>query len=141
MRITHAQSEKISIPLPVHEEMHLQSSGDIRYAIMGLQLLSNGKKSLSMKQTLSVRNDRDVKLNTFHALGKLLYAKRHLDGTLQFDPDNIMQGSDLEVSGSLRFIESHCIEFFTDICDLSNAYESFSDASMLLGTYYSGMVK
>ena len=127
------------------EELHLQSNGDIRHAIMNLQLQSAGLKSLASKASSgSNNNDRDIKLSTFHALGKLLYAKRKEiedddndfggkpRSMLAFDPEAILERSDLGVGGSLSFLEYHSMDFFTDITDISNAFELFSDAATLL---------
>jgi cell cycle checkpoint protein len=118
------------------EELHLQSGGDMRHAIMNLQLLSTGLKKLPKATNTRTNNERDVKLSTFHALGKLLYAKRTQteDGmsVLAFDPETILERSDLGVGGSLRFLEYHSADFFSDISDLSDAFGHFSDAAVLL---------
>jgi cell cycle checkpoint protein len=119
------------------EELHLQSGGDVRHAIMTLQLQSTGLTSLPMTADRTTRqNDRDKKLSTFHALGKILYAKRTTDDDgkqrLAFDPEEILERSDLGVGGSLRFLEYHSAEFFTDVEDLDDAYSLFSDAATLL---------
>ena len=123
---------KISTTL--FEELHLQSGGDIRHAIMNLQLQSTGLSSLRGRSRLG--NNRDVKLSTFHALGKLLYAKRveKDDGrsVLDFDPEEILERSDLGTRSSLRFLEHHSVDFFTDITELSNAFELYSDAATIL---------
>eukprot|EP00526_Cylindrotheca_closterium_P014570 CAMPEP_0113629980 /NCGR_PEP_ID=MMETSP0017_2-20120614/15570_1 /TAXON_ID=2856 /ORGANISM="Cylindrotheca closterium" /LENGTH=281 /DNA_ID=CAMNT_0000540413 /DNA_START=6 /DNA_END=851 /DNA_ORIENTATION=+ /assembly_acc=CAM_ASM_000147 len=82
-----------------------------------------------------IGNDRDVKLSTFHALGKLLYAKRKEENgktVLAFNPDDTLQRSDLGVRNSLRFLEYHSVEFFTDITELSSAFDLYSDAASLL---------
>ena len=122
------------------EEIHHQSNGDIRHAIMTLQLHATGRpKSKSGTITLGNegQNNRDTKLSTFHSLGKLLYAKRVLDvngdSRLAFDPETILQRSDLGIEGSLRFLEFHSVDFFTDITELSSAYSSFSDVADMLG--------
>lgn len=128
-----AKQQKFLVTPTLLEELHNQSRGDIRHAIMTLQLQSSGIQSLANRKIS--QNDRDVKLSTFHALGKLLYAKRtEKDGrsVLAFDPEEIMERSDLGIGGSLRFLEYHSTEFFSDITDLSNAYSLFSDAVTLL---------
>jgi cell cycle checkpoint protein len=120
------------------EELHLQSGGDLRHAIMNLQLLSTGLEKKTMPKAASAAsNERDVKLSTFHSLGKLLYAKRTQTveeghSVLAFDPEAILERSDLGVGGSLRFLEYHSAAFFEDITDLSDAFECFSDAATLL---------
>jgi cell cycle checkpoint protein len=74
------------------EEIHNQSGGDLRHAIMTLQYqfvgsnagcggnsYSNGNSIGMHKGNVTERSldsKRDIRLSTFHALGKLLYAKR-----------------------------------------------------------------
>jgi cell cycle checkpoint protein len=124
---------KCKITPTMLEELHLQSGGDMRHAIMNLQLYSTGLKSVDASNNL--QNNRDVKLSTFHALGKLLYAKRaekNGRSVLMFEPDEIIERSDLGTGGSLRFLEYHSADFFTDSIELSNAFELYSDAAVLL---------
>ncbi len=60
------------------EDMHLASGGDLRHAILAMQFRYCSMTSIgrigSSKRNNSTR--KDAKLSTFHALGKLLYAKR-----------------------------------------------------------------
>lgn len=67
------------------EEIHSQSGGDLRHAIMTLQFKFVGDFTASYSRDVGNidHNDndmnsqrRDTRLSTFHALGKLLYAKR-----------------------------------------------------------------
>jgi cell cycle checkpoint protein len=133
---TIAKQQTCQVTPTFLEELHLQSRGDMRHAIMTLQFQSSGLQSLAASGVSEVsHNDRDVKLSTFHALGKLLYAKRaEQDGrsVLAFDPEAILERSDLGVNGSLRFLEYHSTDFFGDIIELSDAFELYSDAAMLL---------
>ena len=130
--------QNCKIPSTFLEELHLNSGGDVRHAIMTLQLQSTGLQSLVPTASRSSRdNERDKKLSTFHALGKMLYAKRKIDGdsgmqVLAFDPEKILARSDLGVAGSLRFLEYHSPDFFTEVEDLGDAYALFSDAATLL---------
>eukprot|EP00980_Cylindrotheca_fusiformis_P020058 scaffold7139_cov115-Cylindrotheca_fusiformis.AAC.8 len=89
----------------------------------------------SVKPSNQRQNDRDIKLSSFHALGKLLYSKRtEKDGrsVLAFEPDDILERSDLGMGGSLQFLEYHSADFFTDIIELSNAFDLYSDATVLM---------
>lgn len=54
------------------EDMHLASGGDLRHAIFAMQFRSGRIGSGERSNGTS----KDAKLSTFHALGKLLYAKR-----------------------------------------------------------------
>lgn len=133
-----AQQHNFRITDEEYEELYFECRGDIRHAIMTLQVQSRRPKHLVGKPAalLCQTNSRDVHLSTFHSLGKLLYAKRVDDGTgtsvLAFDPEIILASSDMGVGGSLRFLEYHSPDFFGSCEDLSNAYALFSDASALL---------
>eukprot|EP00934_Nitzschia_sp_Nitz4_P003063 Nitzschia sp. Nitz4//scaffold347_size17400//2178//4151//NITZ4_008833-RA/size17400-augustus-gene-0.33-mRNA-1//1//CDS//3329548660//3053//frame0 len=139
-----------SIPF---DEIHLQSGGDIRHAVMMLQCgASVGVAATSTRAkgagrastpttnptstTSTSSTQRDVHLSTFHSLGKVLYGKKEVlsDGhsELKFDPEGILLASDLGVHRSLRFVAYHSPDFFTEIEELGDTYELFSDASMLL---------
>ncbi len=160
------------------DELHLQCQGDVRHAIMSLQfehaadLTATGARSsrasvtsrnnhshLQMAQHQQHhhhhRSERDVSLSTFHALGKLLYAKKRIitnghDGVtttdqrldeipkevLDFDPEAVMEHAGMELFGSLTFLEYHCPEFFTDMTDLSDILSLYSDAATLLDSNF-----
>lgn len=71
-----AKSERIpasSLPAEFFEEMHLSSRGDLRHAIFAMQFRCLATAGAGGEGG-SAR--KDAKLSTFHALGKLLYAKR-----------------------------------------------------------------
>lgn len=93
--------------------------------------------------------ERDTRLSTFHALGRILYAKRQpmnndtllvqasastvrVRPPLQFVPEKVMEQSDMELGGALYFLEHNSPEFFTDISELSTALDHFSDAALFL---------
>lgn len=125
---------KCKVSQDLLEELHFRSGGDVRYAVMNFQVHVTGSSSRSSTNNM-IENDRDVKLSTFHALGKLLYAKRKEENgrtVLAFNPDDTLQRSDLGVRNSLRFLEYHSADFFTDIIELSDAFDLYSDAASLL---------
>lgn len=146
-----AQQQRFLLPASVSEELHMQSRGDLRNAIMTLQVQFTGCKRAAISAGAVKPYDRDQKLSTFHALGKLLYGKHTTNEggqeCLAFDPEAILAQSDLGVGGSLRFLEYHSLDFFTDIDDIAVAYALFSDAALLLdnresvsGTRNSGLM-
>lgn len=68
------------------------SNGDIRSAINALQFFSNANKrkrlSAPTKSTGIIDFDKHTsKLPLFHAVGKVLYAKRNPDKTFESKPD------------------------------------------------------
>jgi cell cycle checkpoint protein len=130
------KKESVEVPANFCEEVHLQSGGDLRHAIMSLQFRG------SQKTTGKNNYERDAKLSMFHTLGKLLYAKRQKvdeasrDTTarapLDFDPERVMEQSGMELGGAITFLGYHSPDFFTDVSELSEAFDHYSDAAMLL---------
>jgi cell cycle checkpoint protein len=145
-----AKQEGIKLPPTSFERMHARSGGDLRYAITALQYEQTGQTSaIETSEKDRENSKRDTKLSTFHALGKLLYAKRLAPGSekpcstglekwndgrppLDFDPERVVEFSDIELGGTLSFLGYHSVEFFTDITELSGAFDSFSDAAMFV---------
>ncbi len=155
------------------EEIHTQSGGDLRHAIMTLQFQFCGdiggpiNKNNTMEApstTSAITAQRDVRLSTFHALGKLMYAKRVSSRTdsiimptesissfhncawnkdrrppLEFQPERVLEDSTIGLNGAIHFIGYHSPEFFTDITELSTAFSRFSDAALFLDKSYVSM--
>jgi len=150
-----------------YEDLYTRCNGDLRFAITTLQMERSGSgtdprtssnatsDSASIAGTGGSSRGRDTKLTTFHALGKILYAKRKEDRTalensflttktasqrwdnggrppLNFNPERVLEYSDLTLSGGLYFLQSNCLDFFTDEFELCDALERFSDAAYLL---------
>ena len=106
--------------------------------------------------TTTTASRMDSKLAPFHALGKLLYAKRRprpnhpitttptttqhssLLPPLEFCPDAVMQQTDMELPDILYFLSYHSVDFFSDINDLSSALTYFSDTNLLYDTFHGG---
>ena len=166
---------KAQLPTINYEEIYAMTQGDLRHAIMTLQfqnvghvpdasgkkrkIRSKSKPCNKMKMEEKVVNcshvtcssngyEKDTKLSAFHALGKLLYAKRQQipqqstntiglqckddRPPLEFIPERVMEESSMGIDGSLTFLSYHSPDFFTDISDLSLAFERFSDGSLFL---------
>lgn len=161
------QKEGIRIPSPdFFEEMHLKHGGDMRHAIMNLQFQYGslegkgwiGRNSTNSGVSTTSMDSRDKKLSTFHALGKILYAKRvdqipqrrlnhekdyhdyswNVDKRppLQFDAETVLEESDIGIHGALNFVQFHSPDFFSEISDISQAFSNFSDAAYLLDSPY-----
>jgi cell cycle checkpoint protein len=147
----------------IMEELHTQSGGDLRHAIMTLQFQfvgdeeythnqrshsssSRDKRLLETKHQSKEpkKSQRDVRLSTFHTLGKLLYAKRinnltcNIDTrpSLEFEPEMVLENSTIGLNGAINFLGYHSPDFFTDITELSYAFGRFSDAAYLLDNSY-----
>ena len=52
---------------------------------------------------------------------------------LTFDPDVVIQQTDMELGDILYFLSYHSVDFFTDVDDLCTAMTYFSDTSTLCG--------
>jgi len=153
------------LPDGYFEELQMQSGGDLRHAIMNVQFrlganAAAGMARLSAGEKMQEESHRDTKLSTFHALGKLLYAKRVTEKDmkktpnenekiyhdcewnndrrlpLQFDPERVLEDGDIGIMGGLSFVQFHAPDFFTDITELSTAYDRFSDCAFLMDASY-----
>lgn len=152
-------------PLPdnFYEEIQSSSHGDLRHAIMSAQfnlaathpLKDSGRVGRKGADNLFLNKyeirksgERDQTLSSFHALGKLLYAKRQTQGKytqchsnmkfrppLQFDPEKVIEENTMSLSGVVSFLGFHSPDFFTDITELSRAFEQFSDAAFFLDKF------
>ncbi len=152
------------------EEFYERCRGDVRCAITTLQweLIGdaaavthhhNGSGSGENRRlgrptppaTTRTTTTMDSKLAPFHALGKLLHAKRQKNHRptitttthplsppppLDFCPDAVTQQTDMELPDILYFLSYHSVDFFTDINDLSTALTYFSDTSLLCDTFH-----
>ena len=132
------------------EEMHLSSGGDMRHAVLAMQFrFSSTNTRLHKKESTK----RDTKLSMFHALGKLIHAKRKplcqdtLEetkmwddgrGPLEFDPEDILSRSGMGVGSVVSFLSYHCPDYFTDITEMSRAFDRFSEADMFVNKFYQG---
>jgi DNA polymerase III delta prime subunit len=179
---TTSNSSKQKLQYDLYQDLHFRSGGDVRFAITTLQYeyachhnpLNNSdnhnkhgasatkkKKSNAAKTTTcaitneSSSSERDQKLSMFHALGKLLYAKREPQNSslvssirhhptassgdardhlppLTFDPEGVVEHCGIEVAGALSFLGYHSLDFYTDVEELSQAWDLFSDATYWL---------
>lgn len=145
------------IPSEFIEELHLSSGGDIRHAIFALQF-QYATRSNRCASSNATSNKRDVKLSSFHALGKLLYAKRRQRGQdsqlstksstefgvhkwddgrgpLEFTPEEVLDQTDMNTGSAISFLSYHSPDYFTDITELSHAFDHLSDAGSFLDRF------
>ena len=138
-------------------DLYERTGGDVRAALNTLQYQQVGEYDRSKCSSDGTRSPsrRDKKLSTFHALGKLLYAKRvpptetsktapnGVDSSsdsemttslppLSFDPETVVEQSGTEVRHVLSFVAYHAVDFFTDVTELSTAMDDFSNAAYML---------
>jgi len=164
------------------------SRGDIRHAILTLQLQLQGRRSSSLPSSSSSflsgggkkkkntkkeeeaearkgrrkggkegleeeeEEQKDAYMSNFHAIGKVLFAKRYPPkedeegregereggrGRLSFVPEEVLGKCEMEVESSSTFIQAHCVQHYGEMDDLSQALQLFSDADVLLARVYS----
>lgn len=119
--------------------------------------MTNKKRKTAVDNTTTTISEhiRDTRWTAFHALGKIMYAKREPitsnastsssngggsgrgdDGfvrpPLTFDPEQVVEQCDMDLGHVLTYLEFHSVDFFTDVTELSTALDLYSDASYLL---------
>ena len=121
------KAEKVKPPQD-WDEFHATTQGDVRHALMSLQFSS-------------ATQPRDQSLTSFHALGKLLYAKRRNNstphgrrGTLSFDPEQTAETSGMDDEAVLTFLQGNGLDFFSKVSQWSAACQGFSDAAAMMLT-------
>jgi len=125
-----AQKERRTINDALFESIWMTASGDIRSAIHTLQFHCYTATTTATQQ----QHDKDLRLTSFHALGKILYAKRQATNNinnndwlnnkrfssfparllidtrppLAFDPETVLNENDLGPEGSIFFSFVSC---------------------------------
>ena len=95
--------------------------------------------------------DKDSCFDLFHAMGKILYCKRHHDRPLentraiadrskarrplQSDPIEVLEKSPMSADSFTCFLHQNCLEFFPDIHSVSEAAEYLSKADPLFNEW------
>jgi len=160
-----AQLEKMPLPdKNALTSLATSTNGDIRAAINAFQigcatkqyrkkvfegstsLQSSKKKPKNSSQnttgsSLAVIGGKNVNLDLFHAIGKVLYAKRTEEMEsrerkmlsqnkarykLEVDPEELLENIPTSTHSFAAFLHQSYLDFFTDIKDLSNAAENLS---------------
>ena len=101
--------------------------------------IESTSSSRKKKKTSSSSYARNVCLQPFHAVARLLYAKRLEkrspdDETLpplEFDPEDVVEISGMRSSTCLDFVHCNYTGFYNDVTDASETLSYFSDADVL----------
>ena len=179
-KIAKREGIEADVPREYYEEVHLAGGGDMRHAVLDMQFrYGAGRRRGGGKRKRKVPNGekrggqqddedgdgmsssgKDARLSTFHALGKLLYAKRgprEDDGGRQrngytappiddavrrawddgrppllFDPDRVLGTIEMGPDAGTSFVSYHCPDFHTDPTDLDGTLGTLSDAAVFL---------
>ncbi|ORZ09831.1 Rad17 cell cycle checkpoint protein-domain-containing protein [Absidia repens] len=114
--------------------------GDIRSAILTMQFYSinpypNSKKRRRTGDSVhtSSISSRENPFDFFHAVGKVIYAKRLPSGLLESKPCNILGNTHIDTDKYLGYIYSNHAYMMDDIHDVANSMDYLCEADMLSG--------
>ncbi|KAI7902025.1 Rad17 cell cycle checkpoint protein-domain-containing protein [Cokeromyces recurvatus] len=119
-----------------------KSEGDIRAAINNLQfyatpnsnLLGKGQKKAKIS-SVKAFDERTGPLDLFHAVGKVLYAKRNKDDSFESKPEHILNKIPVDNDLFINYLHQNCLNFFEDIESCSRSLEYISDADVIRSNY------
>ncbi|KAJ2654661.1 RFC checkpoint protein Rad17 [Coemansia sp. RSA 1200] len=113
--------------------------GDLRLAVTMLQI--SGPTDSSASGSGGRDRDRGAALDLFHALGKVLYAKRAIPltvgkptvprGELESDPDDILDRVPVDPSTFCLFIHENYVDFCSSVDELADAAECLSESDAI----------
>ncbi|KAI8337559.1 Rad17 cell cycle checkpoint protein-domain-containing protein [Chlamydoabsidia padenii] len=139
------KSETTSLEKPAIDTQQLDHiieacHGDIRSAILTMQFyaarpsLHTRKRNLggNLKDNSSIHG-RQNHLEFFHAVGKVLYAKRTPSGSLESKPTNILNNLNTDTDRYLGILFSNHHKMISDIHDISTTMNYLCDADMIGG--------
>lgn len=93
--------------------------------------------------------DRDAFLSDFHVVGKILHGKLAkpseakgssgaATASKRIDFDQLVDASAMSLDKVLELVHANCVEYFTDVEDLSHAFELLSATETMLAESYKG---
>ncbi|KAJ2558012.1 Cell cycle checkpoint protein rad17 [Coemansia sp. RSA 1933] len=111
-----------------------ECNGDLRQAITMLQM-SEAADHVSRDST---GMGKRTALDLFHALGKVLYAKRTQSssaarGTLESDPDDILDRVPMDPDTFSLYVHENYVDFCSSIDELADAAELLSESDAIAG--------
>jgi len=114
--------EKITFEPAALTQIAENSDGDIRSAIMDLQGLSEGKKSLTLNDVNKIDSFRNRTKVIFNALGEMFQGKS------VSECKNALNGLDIDFSLVMQWINENIPNHMKDIKELENAFYALSRA-------------
>ncbi|CEP08975.1 hypothetical protein [Parasitella parasitica] len=130
--------EEASIEKETLEDLIEKSDGDIRATINNLQFeclheLKSKKKVPAKKKSTDKApfDDKLGPLSLFHALGKVLYAKRNPSGTYESKPEHILAKLPVDNDMFISYLHQNYSEFFDDMESCSTLLGYLSDADTI----------
>ncbi|CAO3684340.1 unnamed protein product [Umbelopsis ramanniana] len=108
------------------------SNGDIRSAINNLQFYATPKQDNgSVDHVKASTMGREASLDLFHAIGKVLYAKRTSKGVLESNPEDILTSLCVPEQTFILWLHQNYPPFMEDMDSCANAVDYLSLANHL----------
>ncbi|KAI8992572.1 Rad17 cell cycle checkpoint protein-domain-containing protein [Pilobolus umbonatus] len=129
-----SEKEHLRAFTPQLDEIELISNGDIRFAINTLQFYSIpplAKPLIPSKRKREKISEKSYPLSLFHALGKVLYAKRDEYNKLEERPQDVINKLPIDNDLFISYIHENCIPFFDNIEDISKCLDYLQEADTL----------
>ncbi|CAO0797710.1 unnamed protein product [Mucor circinelloides] len=129
--------EHVVVPKEHLDEIIEKSDGDLRAAINNLQFDSihsrKARKTPSKKKSTDKPpfDDKTGPLTLFHALGKVLYAKRNPNGTYESKPEHILAKLPVDNDTFITYLHQNYSEFFEDMDSCTKLLNYLSDADTI----------
>lgn len=114
-----------------------KSDGDIRAAINNLQFdsvhFSKSKRKIPTKKSTDKApfDEKMGPLSLFHALGKVLYAKRNPNGTYESKPEHILAKIPVDNDTFITYLHQNYSEFFDEMESCTKLLNYMSDADTI----------
>lgn len=131
-------SENVKLAKDQLQDILDKSDGDIRAAINNVQFYavrtlhpSARRKVTSIKSNVVPFDEKIGPLDLFHAVGKVLYAKRNPDGTLESKPEHILNKIPVDNDVFISFLHQNSLYFFDDIDSCAKSMEYLSEADTI----------
>ncbi|KAI9469929.1 MAG: Rad17 cell cycle checkpoint protein-domain-containing protein [Benjaminiella poitrasii] len=119
-----------------------QTEGDIRAAINNLQFYALQSPQPLRKFQKTVRansikpfDEKIGPLELFHAIGKVLYAKKNKDGSFESKPEHIINKTPIDNDLFISYLHHNCLAYFDEIESCARSLEYMSDADIIRSTY------
>lgn len=129
--------EHVTVPKEHLDDIIEKSDGDIRAAINTLQFDSihsrKARRVPSKKKSANKApfDDKTGPLTLFHAIGKVLYAKRNPNGTYESLPEHILAKSPVDNDTFITYLHQNYSEFFDDMDSCTKLLNYLSDADTI----------
>jgi len=125
------KSEALEVPIDF-KAIIAASNGDVRSAINNLQFYAIPKQHPDHGGHLQTSAfGRETSLDMFHAIGKVLYAKRTPKGALESNPEDILATMCIDEQAFVLWLHQNYAPFMDDMESCANAVDWLSLANHL----------